>query len=199
MLVRHRMTPNPRTIGPDEALAAAFEKMAGGQFRRLPVVDGGLLVGILSDRDLRRYEGRLKHVTVAEAMTEKPLTLSPDDTLERAAELMMRNKISGLPIVLGLRLVGILTTTDVMRAFLDVMGASAEGSVRIDLLWSKERDLGAACDAVREQDGEVLAVGAYRDAWGEQPVFYLRLRDAAPEAVSAALERRGFTVLGVHT
>ena len=127
MLVRHRMTPNPQTVGPEETLAVAFEKMASGQFRRLPVVDEDLLVGILTDRDLRRYEGRFKEVRVAEAMTEKPLTLSPDETVERAAEVMIRNKISGLPVALGTRLVGILTTTDVMRAFLEVMTLTRKG------------------------------------------------------------------------
>jgi acetoin utilization protein AcuB len=120
MLVRDWMTRSPQTVGADETLHAAFEKMAAGQFRRLPVMQGPLLVGILTDRDLRRYEGKLRYTAVRVAMSEKPLTLSPDDTLERAARLMIEHKFGGLPVVEGSDIVGVLTTTDVLRAFLAI-------------------------------------------------------------------------------
>jgi acetoin utilization protein AcuB len=60
MLVRHRMTPNPVTIGPQAMLSEAQEKMTAGRFRRLPVVESGTLIGILTDRDVRRYVGAEK-------------------------------------------------------------------------------------------------------------------------------------------
>lgn len=198
MLVRHRMIRDPQTIGSDDTLVVAMERMAAGQFRRLPVVQGAYLVGILTDRDLRSYEGRLRETRVSAAMTAQPLTISPEATVELAAELMIKHKISGLPVLENGLLVGIITTTDVMKAFLEVMGADTRGSVRIDLLWNQGRDLTEACDIVRAEGGEVLALGAYRDTWDDQPVFYLRLRGAKPDAMSAALEKRGFRVLGIH-
>ena len=75
MLVRHRMTPNPVTIDPQAMLSEAQEKMTAGRFRRLPVVESGTLIGILTDRDVRRYVGAEERTKVRAAMTESPLTI----------------------------------------------------------------------------------------------------------------------------
>lgn len=198
MLVANRMTLNPQTIGPEAMLATAFEKMAIGQFRRLPVVERGMLVGILTDRDLRSHEGSLRTTSVGTAMTDKPLTLSPYATVELAAQLMIKNKISGMPVVDQGALVGVITTTDVMRAFLEVMGADEEDSLRIDVAGDQGHDLGAAFAVVREAGGDVLAVGAYRDAIQGRPVFYLRMHGRKAEPFSSTLEKRGFSIVGTH-
>ncbi|MBI3302421.1 MAG: CBS domain-containing protein [Deltaproteobacteria bacterium] len=70
MLVRHRMTQNPVTVTPQNTLAVALEKMTAGRFRRLPVVQDGALVGILTDRDLRRHEGVQERTRVVAAIAE---------------------------------------------------------------------------------------------------------------------------------
>lgn len=199
MLVRHRMTQQPVTVSPQDTLATAQEKMTAGHFRRLPVVHDGALVGILTDRDVRRHVGVEERTRVGAAMTETPLTVSPLTTVEEAVQLMLKHQISGLPVVENGKVVGIITTSDVLRAFLEMTGASAPESVRIDLLQTeKGGDLAKAAALVNEIGGEVLGVGTYRDPWSEQPIFYLRLRGVDAAAASAALQNKGYTVLSVH-
>jgi acetoin utilization protein AcuB len=199
MLVRHRMTPNPVTVTPQDTLAAAQEKMATGHFRRLPVVQDGILVGILTDRDVRRHVGSEERTRVGAAMTENPLTVSPLTTVEEATQLMLKHQIGGVPVVEAGKVVGILTTSDVLQTFLEVTGATTQGSVRIDLLQTERgSDLAEAAKIVNEVGGEVLGVGTYRDPWSAQPLFFLRLRGMDPQAVSAALQNKGYTVLSVH-
>lgn len=118
MKVRDLMTSNPETVGPDDLLSDADEKMRRGRFRRLPVVDtAGDLLGILSDGDLREHVGYLPTTRVTAAMTENPVTISLDAPIAGAAELMCRHKIGGLPVVdVDGRLAGIITESDLLLA-----------------------------------------------------------------------------------
>ena len=199
MLVRHRMTQHPVTVSPQDTLATAQQKMTTGHFRRLPVVHDGTLVGILTDRDVRRHVGVEERTRVAAAMTETPLTVSPLTTVEEAVQLMLRHQVGGLPVVENGKVVGILTTSDVLQAFLEMTGASIQDSVRIDLLRTeKGGDLAEAATLINGIGGEVLGVGTYREPWSEQSIFYLRLRNVDAAAASAALQNKGYTVLSVH-
>lgn len=199
MLVRHRMTANPVTVTPQDTLATAQEKMEAGRFRRLPVVQESTLTGILTDRDVRRHIGVLERTRVRAAMTESPLTISPLMTVEEAVQLMLKHQIGGLPVLDEGNLVGIITTSDVMHAFLEVTGAATPGSVRIDLAQSERGgDLAEAVKLVNEMGGEVLGVGTYRDPRSEQLIFYLRLRGVDAAAASTTLQNKGYTVLSVQ-
>lgn len=199
MLVGKHMSKNPVTVTSQDTLATAQARMLDGRFRRLPVVENGKLVGILSDRNVREHMGHLERTKVNVAMTQDLMTVTPLTTLEEAAKLLLQHKIGGLPVVEGGELVGIITTSDILQAFLDVMGASEEGTARIDLLLEGEGyNLSSACKTIAEVGGEILGVGTYRERWGENPVFYLRLRASDPPSVADALKERGYTVLGVH-
>jgi acetoin utilization protein AcuB len=193
------MTANPVTIAPQDTLAAAREKMTAGRFHRLPVVQGDTLVGILTDRDILRFVGSEERTRVDGAMTETPLTVSPTTPVEEAVRLMRKHQISGLPVVEAGKVVGIITTSDIMQAFLEVSGVSAQGSLRLDLLRTgREGDLSDASAVISQIGGEVLGVGTYRDPWSEQPIFYLRVRGVEAGVASKALEQKGYTVLSVH-
>jgi len=132
------MTPNPKTIQPDAPIRRALEMMRQGGFRRLPVVEEGHLVGILSDRDLRMamdtpmivHEKEhdvyiLDHVQVGMCMTGEVVTLSPRDTLAQAAKVMKDLKVGGCPVVEDGRLVGILTESDLLDYLLRSMEAGS--------------------------------------------------------------------------
>lgn len=134
MLVGRHMSKNPQTVTPDDYLAAARIKMQTGKFRALPVVSDGKLLGIITDRDLRQHLGYLDRTEVNAVMTRGVVTVTPQTTLEEAAEILLKRKIGALAVVEDGELVGIITTSDILKGFLEVMGASAEGSVRIDLL-----------------------------------------------------------------
>jgi len=199
MLVGNRMTTEPLTAGPDDLLIRAWHKMKTGGFRRLPVVKDGKLVGIVTDRDLRDHHAELEHARIGGVMTENPLFVAPDTTLEEAAQIMLEHQIGGLPVVENETLVGIITASDVLRAFLDMMGASEGGSARIDLLLEgEEHGIVEASRVVAREGGAVLGIGTYRDKPESMPRCYLRLQAANLGKIVAALRAGGFDVKGVH-
>lgn len=147
MIVSKRMTANPTTITSTMTVVDALQLMRSNKFRRLPVVDNGKLVGIVTDRDLREVSASpatslsvfelnylLAKMQVKDIMTKKIVTISPDATVEEAALLMYNNKIGGLVVVDPTQaVVGILTETDIFKAFVDAMGLP-QGKTRLSIL-----------------------------------------------------------------
>lgn len=125
------MTKDPLTVTPTETIGQADELMNTNKIRQLPVVQGKDLVGIVTDRDIRSFlsgsllegvEAREEalNTKVREIMTTEPMTLSPDDDLQEAVEIMIDEKIGGIPVVDEAEgLVGIVTYVDVLRCFLN--------------------------------------------------------------------------------
>jgi acetoin utilization protein AcuB len=117
------MTKQPHTIGDDQSLALARERMHEHDVRHLPVLHGGHLVGIVSARDIVMVEALpgidITRVTVDEAMAEEPWTVTPDAALAQVAATMAERRI-GTAIVVDRRdpdqVVGVFTTTDALRA-----------------------------------------------------------------------------------
>jgi acetoin utilization protein AcuB len=199
MLVANRMTQDPITVTGDDLLIQARLKMQKGGFRRIPVVSDGQVVGIITDRDLREHAGYLDRTQAKSVMSQKPITVTPATTVEAAAQLLLKQKIGGLPVVEKGRLVGIITTNDILQAFLDVMGASEETSTRIDIVLGDEAGgLAEASKIVAQEGGEVLSVGTYRKKWGETPVCYLRIRLGDADAIVRSLRARGVEMLGAY-
>ncbi|HEY6299695.1 MAG TPA: CBS domain-containing protein [Candidatus Binatus sp.] len=126
MQIVNLMTSDPITIDQHDTLSKAKTIMDAGRFRRLPVMDDGRLVGIVTERDLREYTGYLESTRVTAAMRTPLITVTPYNTVEDAALLMLKHKIGGLPIVSDGTLVGIVTTTDLLKAFLNVVKATSE-------------------------------------------------------------------------
>lgn len=124
MLISRLMTYGAETVSSHDSLQRAATLMARGGFRRVPVVDSGSLVGIISDRDVRAHAGYLDSTRITAAMTPDPKTVTPSMSVEDAARLMISHKIGGLPVVQDGKLVGIITTTDVLKAFLKVEAAT---------------------------------------------------------------------------
>lgn len=124
MLISRLMTYGAETISSHDSLQTAATLMKRGGFRRIPVVDDDKLVGIISDRDIRARAGYLDATKITAAMTSDPKTVTPRMSVEDAARLMISHKIGGLPVMEDGRLVGIITTTDVLKAFLKVEAAT---------------------------------------------------------------------------
>jgi len=122
----HIMTKHPETIHPDDTLAKAQEMMDVGGFRRLPVVQEGAVVGMLTERDLRQHRGHLETTRINAVMSTPVLSVTPHSTVQEAAHLMLHQKVGGLPVVDRGILVGVVTTTDMIRAFLEVVEDFAE-------------------------------------------------------------------------
>lgn len=117
----HIMTKHPETIHPDDMLAKAKTMMEVGGFRRLPVVKDGQVVGMLTERDLRAHGGYLESTKVNTAMSSPVISVGPKSTVQDAARLMLHNKIGGMPVLDNGKLVGMVTTIDMIRAFLEVV------------------------------------------------------------------------------
>lgn len=128
-LVSGWMTERPTTIDPDAPAVEAYAVMASAGIRHLPVVQDERLVGMVSDRDLYRYaplaDGvggtralrRLYERPVRQVMTGGPcITADPLTTLSEAADILVRHKVSALPVLDEGRLIGILTSHDLLRA-----------------------------------------------------------------------------------
>lgn len=143
MFVAQWMTKTPQSVSSKTPVMEAMQLLRRGGYRRLPVVDGGRLVGIVTDRDLKDatpsavntlsvYELNylLSKLVVREVMTTPVITVSPDDPVEQASLLMEEHKISGLPVVAGGKLTGMLTITDMLRAFVAMLGLR-EGGTRV--------------------------------------------------------------------
>jgi len=125
------MTKDPLTIGPSETVGEAEELMAENGIRQLPVVKNSDLIGIITDRDVRSFlagssvsppneREQALRTQVSDLMTSNPLTLAPDDELQDAVELLVEQKIGGVPVVDPAEgLVGIVTYVDVLRCFLN--------------------------------------------------------------------------------
>jgi acetoin utilization protein AcuB len=124
------MTPKPTTIGPRDRLEAAKALMDAEKFHRLPVIENGSLIGILSERDIRSHQGYLKTTLVDAAMSSDPVTVTPETSLEEVASLMLNRQIGGLPVVEGDKLVGIITVSDLLKAFLELRRKAAGGDPR---------------------------------------------------------------------
>lgn len=127
------MTPDPVTVSPGETIEDARGLLRHYGIRHLPVVDGhGRVLGVISDRDVRVDDERLRRLShlpqVAEAlgaerlvedvMSSPPHNTAPDASVDEAARLMMSNRIHALPVVDEGRLVGVITTTDCLLASL---------------------------------------------------------------------------------
>lgn len=139
-LVREIMHSPVVVVEPTATIEEAQALMEEHNVRRLPVVDSeGRLVGIVSQGDLREAsalkasvnpyapEATEQWLTVEEVMTPNPLTVTPDTPIWQAAELMIERKIGGLPVMEGGRLVGIVTTSDIMRLVVAHWRAIREG------------------------------------------------------------------------
>jgi acetoin utilization protein AcuB len=135
MHVRQLMTTAPITVPPSTSVVEAKALMARSHIRHLLVVEAGRLLGIVTDRDIRlnmpspatslsvwELNFLLAKLTVDQIMTKAVITITPRHNARDAARLMLEHKIGGLPVVDGKRLVGIITETDLVRAF-------AEGTV----------------------------------------------------------------------
>jgi len=127
-IVREWMTANPVTVEPKTTLPEAHKIMKDRRIRRLPVVENGRLVGIVTLGDIREAEPSdattlsifelhylLAKLTIGEIMTREPITISPNATIREAAKLLLQNKIGSLPVVQNDKLIGIITELDIFR------------------------------------------------------------------------------------
>jgi acetoin utilization protein AcuB len=172
MYVGSKMTTDLVTVTPDTPLVKVRDLLREHSIKQMPVVDQeGALVGILTDRDIKQawaspattlsiYELTyvLQKMTVESVMVTDVLTITPDSTVERAARILHDRKIGSLPVVEDNKLVGIITSTDLMEVLLDALGIQ-EGSGRLVVL-VKDRIgiLADVCGLMKEENISILSM-----------------------------------------
>ena len=136
MKIHSLMIPNPITITAQASISEAIELMKINSIRHLPVISkGNKLLGFITLSDLKQglIPSMLGDLSLRDLMIKDPITVSPDDDIEVAAQLIYNHKIGGMPVVKGGRLTGVITATDILRAFIDMMGILSSTS-RIDVV-----------------------------------------------------------------
>jgi|RhiMethySRZTD1v2_1073278.scaffolds.fasta_scaffold01065_30 acetoin utilization protein AcuB len=208
MLVEQVMQTGVVTITPKTSLPEALALIRQRGIRHLPVVENDALVGIVSDRDLKRamassatsldrheLQYLLDRVTAAEIMTPAVITASCRLPIEEAARLMLKEKISALPVTEEGRLIGIVTETDVLQLFVQGMGAG-EPSSRIDVRVRKDGSgLADLVHAVEEAQVEIASIMTLSDR-SEYKDVVIRVRSIDPRTAIAKLRARGYEVRG---
>lgn len=169
MLVRDIMTNNVITIPSDTPVLEAERIMGFHKFERLPVVDKGKLVGLITKDNLLKASPSdatsfsrgellylLSKLTVKEIMVKKVVTVSPDTTVERAAAIAQKNKVGCLPVVEGKKVVGMVTTNDFFYKILNPLLGIGEGGKRIIVNGAVDAaQIQKVLDTVRKSDIEV--------------------------------------------
>jgi CBS domain-containing protein len=147
--VQDFMTPDPVVIAPGASLVDAYNTMFDNEIRRMPVVEGDELVGIVTLSDiLQATPGRpddadletrleLSMHTVRDIMTYDPITIAPEDGIQEAAERMLEYKVSGLPVVQNGGVVGIITESDIFKLIVDTWAEQSTAQTRITTLNSE--------------------------------------------------------------
>ncbi|GAA3856804.1 CBS and ACT domain-containing protein [Tessaracoccus defluvii] len=135
MFVKQRMTANPFTVTPDVSIPDALAVMEEHGVRHLPVVDAGAVVGVISRNDIAAASPSkattlsaqeatylISKLRVAKVMSRPAVVISPDALLEEAATVLRDGKIEMLPVVADGALVGVITESDILDAFIDILG-----------------------------------------------------------------------------
>lgn len=214
MLVREWMANDVLTVDENTSMMKALHLMKENKIRRIPVMSRGALVGIVSDRDLKAASPSkattldvhelyylLAEIKVKEIMTKNPITISADETVERAAVIMLEHKVSGLPVVNKQKeLVGIITQSDIFRAFVNITGIYKGGVQFAFCLDDTPGSIKEVADTIRRHGGRIVSILSSTDMASEgSRNVYFRIRDMAAEALQILeKELRGnFNVLYV--
>jgi acetoin utilization protein AcuB len=201
MLIKDWMTKEPIIITEDTSMIKAIHIMKERRFRRLPVVTAGRLVGMVTDRDLKEAAPSkattldvhelyylLAELQVKEIMSHNPISVSENDTVEHAAQIMLDHTISGLPVVAADgQVVGIITQSDVFRAFMDIAGVF-QGGVQFALrLPDRPGLIKEVVDLLRARGARFVSLlSSYTTAKEGFRDVYIRVKNLAPEAVTTA-------------
>ena len=206
MLVEDVMQREVIAVSPKTTLPEALGLVQKRGIRHVPVVADGELVGIVSDRDLKRVMASpattlerhelgylLSKLALADFMTRGVVTVGPRHPVEEAARIMMKDRISALPVTDEGRLVGILTETDVLALFVRAMGAG-EPSSRIDVvLGAGEASLAGVVRAIEEAPADISSIVTLPGPTGRKEVV-VRVKTINPGPAIKRLEARGYVV-----
>lgn len=204
MLVKNWMTTDVITLTHDRSMMKAAKLMKDNDISRLPIVDDeGVLVGIVSDRDIKEASPSkattldmhelyylLSEIKVKDIMTRKVITVSVEDTVEKAAVIMEDKKIGGIPVVdVNNKCVGIITNTDVFKVLIQITGVM-DGGVQIGLaLSNKPGSLNGVLDYLKDNNARVMSIlTSYEPEQENMRHVFIRIHDMEKAALNQIKE-----------
>jgi acetoin utilization protein AcuB len=196
MLIVERMRTNPVTVARGATVEEGLQMMAQQGLRYLPVVDErGSLVGMVSDRALLREKG---DEPIHQAMTRDPITVTEYTALEEAARIMVDQEIGALPVMRHGKLVGLITETNLLQVFLEVLGAREKG-LRLTMLVPEEKgSLARMTSEISTMGGNILALSTFA---GEDPTnrtVTVKVAGVPRDKLVAIMEALGMEIVDVR-
>jgi acetoin utilization protein AcuB len=208
MRIKDVMTRDPITVESETLVLDAQRIMKEKNIRRLPVVDKGKLVGIVTKHDLLEASPSpatslsvfelnylLSRMKVKEIMKKNPMTITPDTPFEEALRLGQEKKIGSFPVVENGKLVGITTESDIIRFVSLVLGIQEEGSrITIEGLGTKLGDLEKIISIANQHHTVILSMMSLPRPKNKDWIIVLRLKTNDPDPIAKDLRKAGFKV-----
>ena len=197
MLVKDRMSKSPVTVTPDSSVDEALNLMREKGVRHLPVLENGVVVGVVNDIELRTawFPSLLDELFVRDVMVTEPFMVSPTDSVFQAARLLYHHKLTGLLVSDNGKLVGIITLADILALFVEFLGLLGEG-YRVDVsLDPKTQALEQVTSIINRLGAETVSISLVR-ANADQRVYSLRLDGGECAQISTELAKAGFEIIG---
>lgn len=202
MLVKYWMKKDVATIDVNSSMHQAVNLMKKNNTAILPVTKKDKLVGIITDRDMKRASASdatsldvhelvylLSQIKVGDIMTRNPVTVAPDTTLEETASVLLENKISGVPVLYGDKIVGLITQLDLFRALISLTGFEKRG---VQFAFSVEDRPGSVkevTDIIRDFGGRLVSIlTSYERSEPGCRNVYVRAYDIDRDAVPKLVE-----------
>ena len=208
MKIKDMMTRNPITAESETLVWDARRIMKENNIRRLPVVDKGKLVGIITKHDLLEASPSpatslsifelnylLSKMKVKDIMKKNPVTVTPDTPFEEALKLGQEKKVGAFPVVEGEKLVGITTESDIIRFLTRALGIKEEGSrITIEGLGGKLGDLEKSISLANQHHTVVLSMISLPRPEKKDWMIVLRLKTNDPDPIVKDFKKAGLNV-----
>jgi acetoin utilization protein AcuB len=186
------MNPNVITVDADDSMLDATKILKEHNIRHLPVLEKGKLVGVITDRDLKRASPSdatsleahellylIATIKVREIMTKNPITVPYNYTIEEAAEILLQAKISGMPVVdKDGDVIGTITQTDLFKVLISLTGVGKKGVQFAFLLEDRAGSIKEVADIIRSYGGRMASIlSSYEKAPEGHRYVYIRMYD----------------------
>jgi acetoin utilization protein AcuB len=195
MQVSKWMIKDVITINREADIKEAIRLMEKYSIRHLPVVEGEQFLGLVTEGDLRQLliPAMLEEIKVKDVMITDPITVTPDTDIETAATLIYTYKIGGLPVVEDGKLVGILTSTDILRAFIEIMGILTAGS-RLDVMIGDDpAAFKEVYNIIHRHKGRIISLGILPNE--KETIYSFRLEKCDLRPIVEELSSQGYKVV----
>lgn len=197
MKIKSLMIHDPITVTEKTSIQEAIELMKEGRFRHLPIVSKNKkLKGFITLTDLKQglIPAMVGDLALTDIMISDPITVDPDDDLETAAVLIYEHKIGGMPVVKNGVVVGIITESDILRAFIDMMGILTGGS-RLEVeIGEQPEAFDRAVKIIRNNGGEIVNIGMTARQ-SSRRTYTFRLSSIKTDIIEKALAEDGFSIV----